>query len=108
MAVDEWRAERKVLRHAHQRVVDRRVAVRVVLAEHLAHDTRALALRPVGLQVELVHRVEDAPVDGLEAVADVGQRAAHDDRHRVRHVRVGDLAVEHRRHGGRAVGCRRG
>ena len=36
---------------------------------------------------ELVHRVEDAAVDGLEAVADVGQRAPDDDGHGV--VQIG-------------------
>jgi hypothetical protein len=42
LAVDQRVALRKVLRHAHQRVVGRGVAVRVVAAQHVAHDARAL------------------------------------------------------------------
>ena len=41
LAVDERIAQREILHHAHERVVDRRVAVRVVLAEHVADDRRA-------------------------------------------------------------------
>jgi hypothetical protein len=42
LAVDQRVALRKVLRHAHHRVVGRGVAVRVVLAQHVAHHARAL------------------------------------------------------------------
>ena len=47
-AVDERDAEREGLRHAHQRLVDRRVAVRVVVAHDIADDRRALAVLRVG------------------------------------------------------------
>ena len=76
-------AQREVLDHAHQRVVDRRVAVRVVLAEHVAHHRRRLLVGPAGHQAQLVHRVQDPPVHRLEAVPDVGQRPRDDDAHRV-------------------------
>jgi hypothetical protein len=42
LAVDQHVAQRKVLRHAHDGVVDRGVAVRVVLADDVADDARAL------------------------------------------------------------------
>ena len=38
-------AQRKILRHANQRVIHRRVAVRMVIAQHFADDARALAIR---------------------------------------------------------------
>ena len=50
---------------------------------------RALGEAAVGAVAAVVHRVEHAAVHRLEAVADVGQRAADDDRHRV--VDVGAL-----------------
>ncbi len=87
LAVDERVAEAELLRHADERVVDRGVAVRVVLAHDLADDVGALAVRPRRLQAEVVHRVEHAPVHGLEPVADVGQRAPDDHAHRVIEVR---------------------
>ena len=89
LPVDQRVAQREVLGHAHQRVVDRAVAVRVVLAEHVADDARALHVRPVPGDVRLVHREQDAAVDGLEAVADVRQRPAHDHAHRVIEVASG-------------------
>ena len=59
----------------------------------LAH-LRVRARRP---EADLVHRVEDAAVDGLEAVAHVGQRAADDDGHRVVEVRRAHLVLERAR-----------
>ena len=45
LAVDQRIAQREVLHHADQRVVHRAVAVRVVLAQHVAHDRRGLLVR---------------------------------------------------------------
>jgi hypothetical protein len=72
LAVDERIAQREVLDHAHERIVDRLVAVRVILAEHVADDGRGLLVGPAGHQPEVVHRVEHAPVDRLEPVAHIG------------------------------------
>ena len=83
LTVDERVAQRERLRHAHERVVDRRVAVRVVRAHHVADDVRALLVGPVRLHAVLVHAVEHAAVHRLQAVPHVGQRAADDDVHRV-------------------------
>ena len=94
LPVDQRVAEREVLDHAHERVVDRAVAVRVVVLEHLADHARALGVGARGDQALLLHRVQDAAVDGLEAVAHVGQRAADDDRHRVVEERRADLVLD--------------
>jgi hypothetical protein len=73
VAFDEGGAHDPVLRHAHHRVVDRDVAVRVVLAHHVADDRGALAELGVGPEAQIVvHRVQDAALHGLEAVAHVG------------------------------------
>ena len=48
LAVDERVAHREVLGEADHRVVDARVAVRVVVAEHVADDRGALAVRAAG------------------------------------------------------------
>ena len=83
VAVDQRQAHRERLRHAHQGVVDRRVAVRVQLAHDLADDAGALHVAAVGAQAHLVHLVDDAAVHRLQAVAGVGQGARVDDRVRV-------------------------
>ena len=82
-AVDQRIAQRERLRHAHQRFVERHVAVRVVAAHHVADDLGALAVLGVGGEVLLPHRVEDAALHRLQPVADVGQRARRDHRQRV-------------------------
>ena len=92
LAVDQRGAHHPGLREADQGVVDRGVAVGVVLAHHVADHARALGESPVRAVAAVEHRVEHAPVDRLQPVAYVGQRAADDDRHRV--VDVGAL---HRR-----------
>ncbi len=59
-------AQRKRLRHAHQRVVDGRVAVRMVDAHRLAHHLGALRVFLVVLEAHLAQRVEHAAMHGLQ------------------------------------------
>ena len=87
-------AHGEVLAQPHQRVVDRRVAVGVVVPHHAADDVRALAVRPVRLQAGLVHRVQHAPVHRLEAVAHVRERAADDHAHGVIEIGGAHLLLE--------------
>ena len=95
LPVDQRIALREVLRHAHQRVVGGLVAMRVEAAEHVAHHARALHRLGPGCagegQPHALHRVQDAPLHRLLAVADVRQRAALDDAERV--LEVGALGV---------------
>src|ERR1700681_3570783 len=90
VAVDERIPQREVLRHAHERVVHRRVAVRVIALEHLADDARALAMLLGRIEAHLAHRVEDAALHRLEAVAHVGERPRRDDGHG-----IGEVALPH-------------
>ena len=83
LPVDQRQAHGEILRHAHQRVVDRLVAVRVIFTHHVADDARRFHVFLVGRVALLVHRIEDAPVHGLEPVAHVRQRTRHDHAHRV-------------------------
>ena len=82
------------LRHAHQGIVDRGIAVGMVLAHHFAGDFGALARGPVGREAHLVHPVKDAPVHRLEAVAHVRQRAPHDHAHGVIQVRAAHFVFD--------------
>jgi len=83
LPVDERHPHRPRLGEPDQSVVDGRVPVRVVLAHDVTDNARALEEAAVGPVAAVVHRVQDADVHGLEPVADVGQGAADDDRHRV-------------------------
>ena len=108
-------AQRERLGHADQRLVERRVAVRVVAAHHVADDLGALAVLGVGGEVLLPHREQDAALHRLEPVAHVGQGARGDDRQRVveipalRRVVQGHRAAAVARHPvARAAAGRRG
>src|SRR5690606_17078057 len=64
------------------------------LAEHLADDTRALAVWGIGADAHVVHGEEDAPVNRLKAIARVGQGAGHDHAHSVVEIRFSHLFVD--------------
>ena len=55
----------------------------MIVAHHVADDLRALPMFGVSGEVLLPHRVEDAALDRLETIADVGKRTRGDDRERV-------------------------
>ena len=97
LAVHQRIAQREGLHHADQRVVQRDVAVRVILAEHVADDGRALLVGAAGDEPQLVHGVQDAAVHGLEPVAHVGQRALHDYAHRIVEERLLQLVFDEAR-----------
>ena len=94
LAIDQHVTHGKRLRHAHERVVHGVVAVRVVFADDVADDACRFLVGLVPVVSELAHGVQDAPVHGLQAVADIGQRAADDDAHGVVEIRLAHLVFE--------------
>ena len=94
MSVREHVAHGEILRHADDGVVDGAVAVRVIFTEHFTDDARRLLVRLAARHAGALHRVEDAAVHRLQAVAHIGQRACDDDAHRIVDVRVLHLVFE--------------
>ena len=88
LPIDQLQAHREGLRHAHQRIVDRGVAVRVILTHDVADDARGFHIGLVRRVAVLVHREHDAAVHGLEAVASIRQRARDDHAHGVIEIRA--------------------
>jgi hypothetical protein len=76
LRVDEGVAHDPGLGQAHQGVVHGRVAVGMVVLQHLADHAGALVEGPVVEQALPEHRVEDPPLDRLQAVAGVGRARA--------------------------------
>ena len=72
LPVDQRITEGKHLNHPYHGVVHRRVAVGVVLPQHVAdHRGRFLVGTP-GNEPQLVHRVENPTVDRFQSVTNVG------------------------------------
>ncbi len=78
LAVDQGVAHGELLGHAHGGVVDGGVAVGVVVTQHPAHHLGALDRGAGGEEAGDPHTVEDAPLDGLEAVPGVREGAVGD------------------------------
>ena len=82
-------ARGEILRQPHQRVVHRDVAVRVVLADHVADDAGALLEAGGRIEPQLMHGVDQPPVHRLQPVAHIRQRARHDGGERIGEVALG-------------------
>jgi hypothetical protein len=72
LTVDQRVAQRKVLRHPHQSVINRTVAMRVKFAHHVAHDAGALDVGPVVTLFASVHAEQHAAVHRLETARTSG------------------------------------
>ncbi len=83
LAIHQHQPHGEILGHADHGIVDRRIAMGVVFAHDVAHGARRLAVGAVPVVPGLLHRVENPAMDGLQAVAHIGQRAGHDHAHRV-------------------------
>ena len=94
MAVDKRNAHAERLGQAHHGVVYGGVAVRVILADNVADGTGRLHMRTVRRVAGLVHGVQDAAMDRLQAVAHVGQGAADDDAHGIFQERRSHLLAQ--------------
>jgi hypothetical protein len=76
-------ADVEILRQTRHRIVDRRVAMRVVVAHHVAADLRRFPETARRRQPQFAHRIENPPVHRLQPVARIGQRPVHDRRQRI-------------------------
>ncbi len=97
LSVDQRIALGKILCQTHQRVIDRQLAVGMEFADDVADHPRAFLVSGCGVQAKLVHRVHDAAVHRLEAVANIRQGARHDRRQRIGQItlaeRIGEVDI---------------
>ena len=113
LPIDQRQAQAEWLGKPNHGHIDRKVAVRMILAHHLTGDTRAFAVRFVRRVAALVHGIQDAAMDGLHPVARIRQGAADDDGHGIVKERPPHLGLEQhglargrqvRRQDGRKIG----
>ena len=89
LAIHQRVAHTKVLGQAHHRIIDRCVAVGMVLAQHFANNTGTLFVRSVGMQPQVVHGIENTAMDGFQTISYIGQGTGHDYAHGV--IEIGYL-----------------
>ena len=109
LPVDQRRPQGKVLRQPHHGVIDRRVAMGVIFADHVANDTGAFLVGggvprrigreyvgagPARLHPQQPHRPEQAAMHGLQPIAQVRQRPRGDGRERIDEIALGKRFVE--------------
>ena len=83
LAVDQHQPHRPGLRQPHHGVVNRTVAMGVVLAHHVADNQSGFPVRPPDIVAVGPHRIENPPLHRLEPVAHVGQCPGDDHAHRI-------------------------
>ena len=89
LTVHQRIAHRPILGHTHQSTIYRTVAVRVILTQHIPHNTCRLFIGVTGGNPVFVHRKENTPVNRLHTIAYIRQGARNNNRHGV--VDVGRL-----------------
>ena len=81
LAVNQRITQAEILCQTHHRVIHTGVAVGVVSTQHSTNRIRRLAVRVAGVVASLVHRVQDAAVYGLQAIAHIRQGTGYDNGH---------------------------
>ena len=90
LAVNQRVALRKILRHAHQRVIRRLVAMRMKTTQHITHHARTFDRLGAGIviatakaQAHTRHGIQNPPLHRLLPVAHIRQGAPFDCRQRI-------------------------
>ena len=100
LPVDKRQAHREILGHADHGLIDRAVAMRVIVTHDITNDPRGFARRLRPVVIALHHRVENAAMDGFQAVAHIGKRPRHDHAHRVIEIGFAHLLGDGNRRAG--------
>ena len=83
LAIDKSFAHRPWLRHVHERRINYRFAVRMIITARIAAYFRALAVLSSWKERQIVHRIENAALRWLQSVTRIRQRTRDDYGHRV-------------------------
>ena len=94
LTINQRIAHVKVLRQTRHRVVNRSIAMRVIVAHHIAADLGRLAKAPIRGKAQFAHRIEDSAVNRLETVTRVRQGAVHNCRKRIGQIAIAQRAAQ--------------
>ena len=89
LAFDQGIAQREILGQAHQRLIDRKIAMGMIFADHVADDAGAFLETRRGIETQQPHGVHQAAMHRLEAVAHIRQGALGDGGERIGQIALG-------------------
>ena len=98
LPVDQRISQRKGLCEADHRIIDRLVAMRVVLTDYVTDDARALLISTCRVKLQLSHRPQQAAVHRFQAITQIGERPGGDGRHRIDQITFRNRRIERRIH----------
>src|SRR5437868_10643616 len=75
------------LGHTNDRVINRRISMRMVSAHHITHNTGRFFIRLVTVIAHFIHTKQAAPVNRLQTIAYIGQCTTDDHTHRIIDIR---------------------
>src|SRR5437762_1095281 len=81
LTVDTRFAHRPRLRHMHERRINHRLAVRMIVTARVTTNLCAFTMLPIREEREIMHCIEDASLRWLESVARIRQCPGNDHRH---------------------------
>ena len=83
LTIDQWIAQVKILGQTRHCVINRGIAMWVVIPHHIARDFRRFTEAPVRGQTQLAHCKQDAAMNGFQAITRIRQGAMHDGGQRI-------------------------
>ena len=94
LAIDQHVAQREILRHTDDGVVNGCITVGVIFTDHITDHTGRFFVSLVPVVIEFVHGEQHTAVHRFQAVAHIRQRTAHDHAHGVIEIGTTHLVFE--------------
>ena len=91
LRINQRLPHRPRLPHVHQRRINHRLTVRVIVPRGVTTNLRALHLLLRRIKPQLMHRIQDPPLRRLQSIPHIRQGTGNDDGHRIVQKRILDL-----------------
>ena len=84
----------EILRQAGHGIIDRRIAMGMIIAHHIAGNLRRFAKSAVGSQLQFAHCIKNAAVNRFQTISCIRQSAVHDRRKRIGEITLANGPAE--------------
>ena len=81
MTIHQHITHGEILRHTHHGLINGGITVGVIFTHGIADDTGGFTIALVRVQIHFVHGIQDTTLNGLQAVAGIGQCTGNDHAH---------------------------